>query len=311
MGGSFTDDVRQELAHQPLEGPGAVAAELAGLLRTAGSLTLRGGSPPQPILALRTPAGAVARRTHQLVLQHLGSRPELQVRTTAGPRHEPRYAVQIVAGAATLGQELGLLDERGLPRDGIAEHHVAGEPAALLRGALLGGGSISAPGRPAHLEIAVADPASARSIATAMVGLLDREPTMVDGERRRLVLKSGETIGGVLLATGATQCYLAHEERRLRRQLRGDATRLANADRANLGRSTAASSAQIATVQAAIARVGWDGLPDDVRPVALARLANPEASLTELGGLLDPPIGKSAVHRRFKRIEALATEDHP
>jgi DNA-binding transcriptional regulator WhiA len=59
-------------------------------------------------------------------------------------------------------------------------------------------------------------------------------------------------------------------------------------------------------VEAAIANVGWDALDDDLRGVALARLANPGASLAELGELVDPPVGKSAVHRRLKRLEALA-----
>ena len=121
-----------------------------------------------------------------------------------------------------------------------------------------------------------------------------------------MVLKSGERIGALLVAVGASQAFLTWDERRLRRQLRNDANRLANADAANLRRSSDASAAQVAALEAAIAAAGWDALDDELRAIALARLANPEASLAELGQLVDPPVGKSAVHRRLARLQRLA-----
>jgi DNA-binding protein WhiA len=143
-------------------------------------------------------------------------------------------------------------------------------------------------------------------LAGAVTELIGVEVAVTGEERPRVVLKSGERIGALLAAVGATGSYLEVEEQRLRRQLRGEANRLANADRANLTRTIEASSAQVATVERAIMSVGWGGLDDDLRDVALARLANPEASLAELGAFLDPPVGKSAVHRRLRRLDGLA-----
>jgi cell division protein WhiA len=108
---------------------------------------------------------------------------------------------------------------------------------------------------------------------------------------------------------GAQTAYLAWEDGRIRREVRREAVRLANADHANLRRSVAAAMAQVASVEQAVARLGWDGLPADLAEVAALRLAHPDASLTELGALLDPPRSKGGVLARLRRIEALTAPD--
>ncbi len=91
--------------------------------------------------------------------------------------------------------------------------------------------------------------------------------------------------------------------------MRAEAQRLANADAANVRRAVRAASEQVRLVEHAVDVLGWDELGEDLRDVALARLANPSASLAELGQLCDPPVGKSAVHRRLARLRALVEED--
>jgi cell division protein WhiA len=90
--------------------------------------------------------------------------------------------------------------------------------------------------------------------------------------------------------------------------VRSQATRLANADAANVRRTVEAASGQVAVVERVVAKLGWDELEEDLRGVALARLVSPDASLAELGQLTDPPLSKSAVHRRLRRLESLAEE---
>jgi cell division protein WhiA len=304
-GASFTEVVRQELSRLPLGATGAVQQELAGLLRTGGNLTVRGGSSTGPELSVVTGSGAVARRAHGLVVRGFGQRPELQVRAAGAVRNAPRYAVVLGSASLAIGRELGVLDAHGRPIAPGTRSLRGEERVAVVRGALLGGGSISRPGRDPHLEIAVTDHRVAAWLAELIGGIVGAQPGCSEGPRTRLVLKSGERIGSLLAAVGAVTAYLELEERRLRRQLRGEANRLANADRANLRRTIEASAAQVKAVETAIAAIGWDGLGDELREVALVRLANPEASLTELGALLDPPVGKSAVHRRLRRLEQL------
>ena len=303
---SFTEVVRQELSRLPVTGAGAARAELIGLVRTTGRLTVAGGERTGPVLSVVTASGAVARRAHHLVMTALDLRPELRVRAASGVRHAPRYGVLLPDDGGRAARLLEVLDERGRPRTDAPQLAGGAEEVALVRGALLGGGSVSRPGRAAHLEIAVNHPDTAPWLATLVSGLTGTATGVPATGRPRVVVKSGAGIADLLAAVGAVGAYLAVDEQRLRRELRGAANRLANADRANLGRTIEASGAQVAAVRQAVARQGWDGLPAGLREVALVRLANPEASLAELGSLLDPPVGRSTVHRRLARLATLA-----
>ena len=118
-------------------------------------------------------------------------------------------------------------------------------------------------------------------------------------DEHRVVVKGGEAIGRALLVMGAQTAYLAWEDGRIRREVRREAVRLANADHANLRRSVAAAMAQVAAVEQAVARLGWDGLPGDLAEIAALRLAHPDASLAELGAMLDPPRSKGVVLARL------------
>ena len=306
----FTDAVRQELARRSLPSGVPARVELAALAHIAGTVTVRGGAPDAERIRLevRTPSGAVARRVFALLQECYDVRAELVVHAPGGMRQRSTYAVRVGEDAHRVGHDLGLLDEAGRPRSAPVELPTPEAATAFVRGAFLAGGSLSSPGRPAHLEITVRSPDLARQLAATIGGILRSSVRVVTGDRPRVVVKSGEAIGELLTAVGATGAFLAWDEQRVRRQLRGDATWLANADTANLRRTIEAASDQVETVERAVATHGWDALDEQLRAVALARLANPAATLTELGQLLDPPLAKSAVHRRMKRLQRLASE---
>lgn len=309
--GGFTEQVRQELAKEVPSAPCCRRALRAGLLGLGATIHLRGGDDgPALRLELVTSSGAVARAAYSLMRDPLPSgRPELAVRGPGGLNASPSYAVAVEDGAVGVAMDVGLLDHRARPTrlvpSGVLDH--LHDRLAYATGVVLAAGSFSAPGREPHLEVVTPNGALAGAAADALSEAASH-PAGVSraGDRWRAVLKSRSAIGQLLGSLGATSAYLAWEEQRVRREVRGAATRLANADAANLRRAVEAATEQIRTVQRAIERVGWDGLRDDLRSVALARLANPEASLSELGALCEPPVGKSAVHRRLARLEALA-----
>ena len=169
-----------------------------------------------------------------------------------------------------------------------------------------GRGSISAPTREPHLEIGAPEERSAADLAAVRTRLGLPARTGARGpDEHRVVVKGGEAIGRALLVMGAQAAYLALEDGRIRREVRREAVRLANADHANLRRSVAAAMSQVAAVEQAVARLGWDGLPADLAEVATLRLAHPDASLAELGAMLDPPRSKGGVLGRLRRIQAL------
>jgi DNA-binding protein WhiA len=312
-GAGFTERVRQELARLPLTDLHEQRAELAALLRLGGVLHLHAPEPPEGRLSIEvvTTSGAVARRVFGLLQSLYHLRAELRVRAPGGVQRQRSYAVVVATEAERIGRDTGLLDRAGRPDPDLPAAIVApaDAAAAYLRGALLATGSISGPRRAPHLEIVTASDRLAEQLAALGRRVLDRTVTAVLGERPRVVLKSGEAIGELLAAVGASGAFLAWDEQRLRRSLRNQANRLANADAANLRRTIDAAAAQTAAVEAVIEQVGWDGLDPELRDIALARLANPAASLAELGELCDPPVGKSSVHRRLRRLLALTDGD--
>ena len=314
---TFTEEVKQEIARALPDRACDRRAELAGLLAVGGTLRLVGGRPDPFQLELTTPSGAVARAAVALLSSGQDLRPEIRVHAPSAPRRRSTYAVLVTDGARNLGHGLGLVDEAGRPRHGVS-HDVLARPCdrvAFVRGAFLAGGTISTPGRPPHLEVVCHEQELATDLASLVRGLAGGASVAPAGARGdpnagawRVVLKSGERIGALLAALGATGAFLTWDDQRLRHQLRADATRLANADSANLRRSTAAAATQVVDVTRTLERVGWAGLPEDLLEVALVRLANPSASLTELGELCDPPIGRAAVLRRLRRVATLALD---
>lgn len=306
----FTARVRDELAHVPVDGDAQRRAEAAALLRFGGALSLQGGRAEAGFgHVFESESGAVTRRLHAH-LRTLGSaRPEMEVHSPGGLRRATSYRLRLEAGAPLL-VDLGILDSgrrpapvpRGLGRGPATAR-------AYVRGAVMAAGSISDPRAAPHAEISAPGEVTAQHLDAllAVLGITEARAS-AKGDRWRVVLKSGRRIGELLAALGAHSAYLEWDQAVLRRELRGEANRVANADRANLSRAVEASRRQIEAIELLVEQVGWDGLPDDVRAVALARLTNPQASLAELGELLDPPVGKVVVHRRLSRLLDLAAE---
>jgi cell division protein WhiA len=307
--GTFTARLRDELAHTTVGDPCCRRAETAVALRLGGALHLRGGGRPRLAVEVATTSGAVARRLHAALLELTGTRPVIEVHEADGLRRVSSVRLRLEAPTATLAG-LGLLDEHGRPVGGLAPGLVRREcdVAAALRGALMTSASVSDPRRGGHLELRTTGEAAGRALQ-ALVRRAGGEPVGLSphGGGWRVVVKSGEAIGTLLARAGAHTAFLEWDQQRLRRELRAEANRATNADRANLSRAVAASGRQMDAIQQAVDRLGWEGIPDDLRAVALARLANPEASLAELGGLLETPLGKSAVHRRILRLQDLAS----
>jgi cell division protein WhiA len=303
---SFTDEVKQELAGQAVDDDAGLA-ELAALLRFGGALVLTGGDRGIDV-DLETVSGATARRAYALLQRHAPVVPELRVRAPGGVQRRRVYGVRIEAVGDQVARRVGLIDDRG--RQLPATATTGRQAVATLRGAFLAAGSISSPDRSPHLEIVAHRLDAAEALVTTMTDLTSGAVLLDAGDRGRprVVVKSGATIGELLAALGATGAFLRWDERRLRRQVRGEATRLANADAANVRRTVEAASGQVAAVERVLNAVGWDELDEDLRGVALARLVSPEASLAELGQLTDPPLSKSAVHRRLRRLEAIAAD---
>jgi len=121
----------------------------------------------------------------------------------------------------------------------------------------------------------------------------------------RVVIRDGDAIGALLTRLGAFESLMAWEERRMRREVRATANRLANFDDANLRRSARAAVAAGARVERALEILGED-VPDHLRHAGALRAEHKQASLEELGALHDPPLTKDAIAGRIRRLLAMA-----
>ena len=121
----------------------------------------------------------------------------------------------------------------------------------------------------------------------------------------RVVVRDGEAIGALLTRMGAQDTRLTWEERRMRREVRATANRLANFDDANLRRSARAAVAAAARVERALDILG-DTVPDHLAAAGELRVEHRQASLEELGRLADPPMTKDAVAGRIRRLLSMA-----
>jgi DNA-binding protein WhiA len=207
-----------------------------------------------------------------------------------------------------LARQTGLIDGRGRPVRGLPPQVVSGatcEAEAAWRGAFLAHGSLTEPGRSSALEITCPGPEAALALVGAArrmhIAAKAREVRGVD----RVVVRDGDAIGALLTRLGAHDSVLAWEERRMRREVRATANRLANFDDANLRRSARAAVAAGARVQRALEILG-DDIPEHLREAGRLRLDHKQASLEELGALANPPMTKDAVAGRIRRLLALA-----
>lgn len=176
---------------------------------------------------------------------------------------------------------------------------------AAWRGAFLAHGSLTEPGRSSSLEVTCPGPEAALALVGAArrlhIAAKAREVRGVD----RVVVRDGDAIGALLTRLGAHESVLAWEERRMRREVRATANRLANFDDANLRRSARAAVAAGARVQRALEILG-DDVPEHLAAAGRLRMEHKQASLEELGALADPPLTKDAVAGRIRRLLAMA-----
>jgi len=228
--------------------------------------------------------------------------------SAGGLRKSSRYVVRIVEEGATLARQTGLIDSRGRPVRGLPPKVVSAsacDSEAAWRGAFLAHGSLTEPGRSSALEVTCPGPEAALALVGAArrmgIQAKAREVRGVD----RVVIRDGDAIAAMLTRLGAHDAVLAWEERRMRREVRATANRLANFDDANLRRSARAAVAAAARVERALDILG-PSAPTHLVTAGRLRLSNRQASLEELGQLSEPPMTKDAVAGRIRRLLAMA-----
>lgn len=302
---AMTAQVKSELAQIPVTKSCCRKAEVSTILRFAGGLHLVAG---RIVVEAELDTGAAARRLRKDISEVYGHASEVLVLQNAGIRRSTAYLVRVAKDGDALARQTGLIDGSGRPIRGLPPQVVAGascDSVAAWRGAFLARGSLTEPGRSSALEITCPGPEAALALVGAArrlgIQAKAREIRNVD----RVVIRDGEAIGAMLTRLGAHETLLAWEERRMRREVRATANRLANFDDANQRRSARAAVAAGARAQRALDILGSE-VPDHLRLAGTLRVQHREASLEELGALHDPPLTKDAIAGRIRRLLAMA-----
>lgn len=302
---AMTASVKDELSRLEVTRPCCRKAEVSALLRFGGGLHLVGG---KIVVEAELDTGSAARRLRKDISEVFGHGSDLAVVHGGGLRKGSRYIVRVLQDGELLARQTGLVDGGGRPIRGLPPSVVNGalcDAVAAWRGAFLAHGSLTEPGRSCSLEITCPGPEAALALVGAArrlsITAKARDVRGVD----RVVIRDGDAISALLTRLGAHDSVMAWEERRMRREVRATANRLANFDDANLRRSARAAVAAGARVQRAMEILG-DDIPDHLLAAGRLRLEHKQASLEELGALADPPMTKDAVAGRIRRLLAMA-----
>lgn len=180
---------------------------------------------------------------------------------------------------------------------------------AFLRGAFLAGGSVTDPTKGYHLELATTHYSVAREAYAFIQEILSFYPKAAQrGGGQVLYLKHSELISDFLAFLGAPICAMGIMETRLEKELNNKVNRRCNCDEANTSKVVEAAQEQLAAIRVLRKSGFMEGLPSKLLQAAVAREENPEASLTELAAMMEPPITKPAMNHRLKKLVLLAKE---
>jgi DNA-binding protein WhiA len=318
---SFSSDCKEELCRVPCDKAYCRLSELSALYMTLGTLSLLGQGRLSVQFAVESPAIArrifvlmqkeaqIVAQLHYVTYARFGGRRKCVL--TVGPKQAPTFLTM-----------LGMMEteEDGAPtlRSTVPRVKLSRDNArrAFLRGALLGCGTLSDPNHGYHLELTVREDALRLNIAKCLQSL--NVPIKYSHRRgvTSLYCKQSDQIADILTATGAFTAVTKLESMRVRRQVLGSVNRAMNCDNANLRKQMDASQKQMALISRLVDSDRFATLPPALQQIAHARLQSPDTTLEELGQTFSPPLGKSGVNHRMRRlmqfsIEVLAADTSP
>lgn len=311
---SFSMDTKNELAHIVPEKKCCMLAEIAGFIRMCGSIRLAGGGKFKIVTTTESPA--VARHYKTLIKEYFGIDAALEVGQGNTLKKGKYYILTI--GPESLSEQI--LRETGILMvkegfnvisDGIYNGLIRTKCCrkAYLRGIFLAAGTIADPEKSYHIEFVCNSEVLAgdvKKLINSFVGLhaktLQRKKSFI------VYVKESEQMIDILALIGAHSQLFTIENIRITKEIRNKANRINNCDNANIDKTLQAAEKQLGWIRKIQDTKGLRFLPDKLYEVAVLRLDHPEATLQELAELMDPPMKKSGLNHRMKKIEEFANK---
>ena len=305
---SFSTDTKNELARIEPEKKCCQLAEIAGFLRVSGSLRLAGGGRFR--IVCPTDNAAIARHYKKLIKSYFRIDPGIEIEEGGALRRGHIYYLTIDPDmkSESILRETGILlvkEGSNYISDGIYQDIVKKkcDRKSYLRGAFMACGSISDPNKEYHLDFTLEHEQLANDIRKLIGTFYDLEGKITRRRKKYVVyMKKSEYISDMLALIGADSAVLALENTRIQKDVVKRTVRLANCDSANTDRTVDAAGKQIAAIQKLKESGMLGALSDKLIEVAELRLEHPDASLAELGEMMDPPLKKAGINSRLQRI---------
>jgi DNA-binding protein WhiA len=177
---------------------------------------------------------------------------------------------------------------------------------AFLRGAFLSVGSVSDPTKGYHLEFVCPDEEKAEQIRS-IIDDFDIDARVITRKKYHVVyLKEGNAIVDLLNVMEAPISLMELVNTQIYKDVSNTVNRRVNCEISNIRKTVTASARQIEDIEIIRTRMGLDRLPAPLREMADVRLETPGASLTDPGECMDPPVGKSGVNHRLRKLSEIA-----
>lgn len=307
---SFSNEVRNELARIIPDKGCCIKAELSALMAVNGTAVETGTGD----ILLRTVAenAATARKIYKLFKEAYQLQAAVKVIRQRRFNKQHVYEVESLLrpDKSWIMNELNLAFEQG-KRKSVNNRRLLRKNCckrAYLRGIFLNRGFVNRPEVDYHLEIVVND----RWLAAEIQELLDKFALEARGIERKnnlvLYIKESEKIADFLRVVGASKALLDYENVRIIKSMRNEVNRQVNCETANLGKTIDASLRQLELIKGLTDTDGLEILPSHLRELALARITYPDYSLKELGAAMNPPLSKSGVAYRMRKLEQYIEE---
>jgi len=309
---SFALDLKKELASKEPEKACCQLAEISGFLRSSSSAILdKSGH-----FGFKAVTGepSVARHYKKLIKEYFSLNPELKIQETNRFGKTRKYVLTLSSeeGGEQVLRETGILmirKGRNYITDGIMDSLIRTKCCrkSYLKGAFLGAGAVSDPKKGYHMEFKC----GSKGFANDMKKLIETFYGLSCGisERRGkyvVYMKKASNIGDTFVLMGGDKFKLELENTMLEKHYSGKAARITNFDDANSDRAIDAAGKQVEAIKALKRSGKYDSMPAKLKEIAELRLKNPELTIKQLGEKLDPPLKKSGVNNRLKRIMELA-----
>ena len=308
---SFSSEIKQELSAHVPPARHCRLAEMAAILNFCSRVESVEGE--SPCVKMHTENLAVARKYFTLLRKTFNIETDISIRRNAHLGKNRIYSVCVKQheDALRVLKATKLLSEDGEIGENLSVvgNVVVQNPCcrrAFLRGAFLASGSISDPEKFYHFEIVCATEPKARQIQSIMA-TFDIDAKIVIRKRYYVVyIKEGSQIVDILNVMEAHLSLMELENIRILKEMRGNVNRQVNCETANINKTVSAAVKQIEDIEFIRDTVGFESLPDGLAQIARARLLKPEATLKELGEDLEPPVGKSGVNHRLRKLGEMA-----